>query len=162
MGKAASRAPGTVRRTTMTTMVTTALVLAALAMIARLATTGRVSGFSPGRAQLASRSLHSTNATLILSAAALAGLVLSIASHADRWHAVSDQLGGTLAAGLVVAVIALVAFRSVDAILGILGFGAEVVAAGLEHGAAGAMSVVVLAMLLVVFLGFVRGFVRAG
>jgi hypothetical protein len=144
------------------TILSGGLVLAALALVVRLAITGRVSSFSPARAKLSSRSLHGSNATLMLSAAALAGLALSVASHANRWHAVSDHLGGALAAGLVLGVIALVAFRSADAILGIVGFGAEVIAAGLEHGAAGAVSVVVLAMLLIVLLGFVRGFVRAG
>jgi hypothetical protein len=144
----------------MAAFIAPGLVLLALLMVLRLAIGGRVSAFSPNRARMASRNLHGSNAALMLSAAALAGLALSISTQADRWEGVQEELGPVLAAGLVVALVALVAFRSADTVLGVIGFGAETISAGLEHGAPGAISVVVLATLLIMILGFLRGFVR--
>jgi hypothetical protein len=161
MARAASPARATGSADTiLMSVLTTLLLAAALLMVLRLATTGRISRFSPARARLASSSLRGSNTTLVVSAAALAGLAFSAASHADRLTALTGRVGGSITVALVVAVVALVAFRSSDAILGILGFSAEVIGTGLQHGAAAAGSVVVLAMLLIVLLGFIRGFVR--
>jgi ABC-type methionine transport system permease subunit len=145
----------------MAPLITSALVLFGLLSILRLAVNGRLTGFNSRRARLTSRSLHGSNAALMLSAAALAGLALSIAANAQRWNSVSNELAPVLTVGLVVALIALVAFRSADAVLGVVGFGAETISAGFEHGTVGALSVLVLAMLLLVLLGFIRGFVRS-
>lgn len=144
----------------MGTLLAPVTVATSLLLIMRLALTGRVASFSPGRAMLRSSSLRGSNATLMLAAAALAGLTLSIASNATRWSAIADRIGPLLAASLVLAVICLVAFKSADAVLGVVGFGAEVVTAGLEHGPGAAVSVIVLAALLLTLLGFVRGFLR--
>lgn len=137
------------------------LTVVALVMVVRLTLTGRLSGFSPARAMMRSTSMHGSNATLMLVAAALAGLALSIAFNAERWTQVADQIGPVLGAALVVAIVSLVAFKSADAVLGVIGFAAEVVAAGLEHGAEAALALVVLAALLLMLLGFTRGFIRA-
>ncbi|MDP9388545.1 MAG: hypothetical protein M3Q48_11705 [Actinomycetota bacterium] len=141
-------------------LVASGLVVVALVMVLRLGLSGRVSGFSPTRAKMRSRSLRGSNATLMLSAAALSGLTLSIASNVDRWARVADNIAAVLVGALVIAVISLVTFKSADALLGVVGFAAEVVAAALEHGPAGAVAVVVLAALLLMLLGFIRGFVR--
>src|SRR4051794_7739359 len=97
---------------------------------------------------------------MMVSAAALGGLGVSIASNLQRWHAIDASAGGVMAIALLVGVLALVAFPSADVVVGVVGFASEVAAEGLEHGVAGAISVIVLAMLLLTLLAIARGFVR--
>jgi hypothetical protein len=61
---------------------------------------------------------------------------------------------------IVVGIIMLVVNRSfADAMIGLLGVAAAFVPVSLRYGAGGAMSVLVLAMLVLVLLGFIHGFV---
>ena len=146
----------------MSTLLTACVALSGLLIVLRLAIACRLSGFSAERARLRSGSLHGSNATLMISAAALGGLGISASSNAERWPSVSEHLAPLLASAVVVGVISLIAFRSADALFAVLGLGAQVVGAGLEHGPAGAVGVLVLTMLVLVVLSIVRGFVRPG
>lgn len=120
-----------------------------------------VGNFNTRRASMNSRSIAGPNATLMLAAASLAGLAVSLTAHASRWQSISRVAAPALVLLLIGAVVVLVLGGARGGIVvGLLGLAAEVVSAGLEHGPAGAMAVIVLAALLVYALGLVRGLVR--
>lgn len=161
MAKAAGRARG-IGDTVVANLLIGGVILGGLLIVLRLVLTGRVATFSASRAELRSRTLKGGNATLMLAAAALAGLAVSIVWHSERWSTVSAHLAPLLVASIVVGLLALVAFRSAEAVLAVVGFGADLVGAELEHGPSGVTSLLVLTMLTLMALAIIRGFVRPG
>lgn len=138
----------------MTTVFGAGLTLMVLYAVGRMV----MGGFNSNRALLRTRSSSCQNANLMMAAASLAGLLVSIISNGARWRAVTQALGPLLVIGGILVVIALVTRGpGAGAILGLMAFGAEVVSASLEHGAGGGLTVIVLAMFFLFTLGIVRG-----
>lgn len=140
----------------MITIVGVASTIGTMLLIFRIAGPGR--SFNSRRALLSTRNTSGPNATLMLAAASLAGLGVSIISNGARWQELTD-ITGPVVVLLLITGAAVLAFggRTGGTIVGVTGLVAEFLSAALEHGLAGAMVFVFLAKIALFTLGLLRG-----
>lgn len=148
----------------MTALISVAAVLLALLVGYRiiLSSGSSLRPFNPGQAATRMRRPDGGNALLVLAAVNIASLGFEIVEQASAGgRAASTAAGAILPALILIALVALVVTRSLaDLILGLLGGGAALTAAYLEHGAAGLIAVLVLTVMVLFLLGFLRGVLR--
>jgi|GEM_PF-6861630 hypothetical protein len=121
---------------------------------------GRRNSFRSRKARSRARSLSSSNGLLILAAVNLAALGLTLSEIGSTTKLASGALGLIVVLALLGGLFLLVAEHSLgEALVGVIGFGAALASAGLHYGASGVLVILVFAMLLVWFLGLIRGLV---
>lgn len=150
----------------MSTLLAAGAVILALLMIYRLILTSgsTIQSFNPRRAATTMRRPNGGNALLILAAVNVATLGFEIADQASNGGPdIAAAAGIVIPAVILIALVALVITRSIaDLVLGVIGGGAALTGAYLEHGPAGLTAVLVLTVLVLFLLGFLRGILRAG
>lgn len=147
----------------MTPFLSGAAVLIALLVIYRIMlSSGRSwSAFNPTRAQMPMRRPTGGNALLLLAAVNVATLGYQLADQAAAGAAgIADAAAVVLPALILVTLAALMIARSLaDLLLGLVGVASALIDAYLDHGAAGALIVLTLTMLIVFLLGTLRGII---
>jgi len=97
----------------------------------------------------------------MLASVQLATLGLELIETGASTHLNPNTVGFLVPMIIVGGLIMLVVNHSAaDAIIGLVGVASAILSVSLRYGVGGVMSVLVLAMLVLVLLGFVRGFVR--
>lgn len=134
-----------------------AAVLVPLALLGILVYALGGQGFSSERAELRMRSLSGSNAAVVLAVIGLGQLILALAQDMERFGALFGDHGPLLASLSAVLIIALVVSRRAVALLAWIGAGAAIGSVFLQSGVAIGTGFTIMVVLMLVFLGFVRG-----
>jgi len=122
---------------------------------------GRQGGesFNARRARSRATSAKSGNGLLMLAAVNLAALGYRLALVGSAAKLNASLVSFIVVVCLLGGVIMLVSEHSLgSSLIGAVGFGASLASAGLQYGVNGVVFILVIAMLLLWFLGLVRGF----
>lgn len=146
----------------MNAIVGVIITLTLLGVIMRLIIGGmRLGPFNPKRAQMRSTKATGSNALLILAAVQLGSLGVELAEQSSSLHLDAAAAGLLIPFALIVGVIMLVADHSLaEAVIGTVGAASAFTSVTLRYGPSGALTIIVLAMLLLFVLGVARGFLR--
>lgn len=113
--------------------------------------------FSNSRARLRTSSVTGPNTGLLLATFGIAELLLALVSMGDRAGVLLSQHAYELGALGLVLVIALVVAPKADRLLGLVGVASGITGVFVEHGFSDGVLFIVMLVLLLVFLGFIRG-----